>query len=160
MREIDLTLRKEFLKNPTPQDRFEDTNSYLNKMGYEDQRRAKADILGFDDFKKRMLSFILPCWQYLEFFKEDNDGKYNISSDINTHEDIFRITGVLTNTLKLEYYAAYGSENVCDCCGGFRSSLLNAQSYTLCDRCEKDFRDQKETFWERRPRLTEEIWID
>lgn len=159
MYKIDLTLRREFLKNPSRQDRFDDTNSYLNKMGYEDQRRAKLSILGIDDFKINFLNFIINRDINLEFFKEDDNLKYS-NNEITLHESIFRITGVLTNTLSLEYDTGYGREEYCDCCGGFRSSILNAKPYGICDKCEKEYRTRNEEFWERRQNLTEETWID
>jgi hypothetical protein len=159
--DIDLTLRREFLKKPTRADRFNDTNAYLDKMSDEDQRRAKSDILGsnvlYSLFGIKHLSYLVVD-AHLSFFGEQK--RYG-SKLVEDHEAILRITGLLTNDLKLEYESGYGNEDMCDCCGGFRSHILNSKQFGICDKCEKEHRHRNEAFWERRNEfIIEETWID
>lgn len=160
MDDIDLTLRKEFLKNSTRRDRFDDTNAYLDKMGHQDQRRAKGDILNessiYDLLGIRSLkSFVVDA--HHDFFTEDRQFGYN---ELEGAEAILRITNILTNDLRLEYDSGYGREDCCDCCGNFRSPILNSQQYGLCDKCEKDYQLRTMDFWERRNEFITDRWID
>lgn len=158
MDKIDLTLRKEFVKNPTRRNSFDDTVAYDNKMGYEDQRRSKASILGFDSVIHFYIQNISPIKEHLEFFGEN---KYKIcESSIDLHEDIYRITGVMTEHLRMEYDSGYGSEDTCDCCGGYRSAILNSERYGTCDKCNKEYKYRNEHFWERRNETFVDNWID
>lgn len=155
MDKIDLTLRREFYKNPTRRDLYDDTNAYNNKLGYEDQRRAKLEILNHDEFK---LGNFFPSYEaHHEFFDEEKKKGWK---EYDANESIFRITGVMTDTLKMEYDAGYGSEDICDCCGGFRSHILNSERYGICDDCEKSYRLRNEDFWERKQDFIVETWID
>lgn len=155
MDKIDLTLRKEFTSNPSRRDQYDDTMQYNNALDYKDQRRSKLDILGFDDFKFKF--GIIDLQEHHAFFGDKENKGWE---ELKLHEAILNITGLLTKTLKLEYDAGYGSEYTCDCCGGFRSSILNSQKYGLCDRCERHSKYRNEKFWERKETLFEETWID
>lgn len=152
MDKIDLTLRGEFRKDSNRQ--FDDTRRYKQNIGHEDQRRSKLHILDID----AMVMFFgrdMIIHQYEDFFTEY---KHN-HLDLRIHEDIRRITGLLTNWLKEEYDSGYGNDNVCDCCGHFRSSILNSRRFGLCNKCERFHQMDNRHFWERTFRL-EENWID
>lgn len=157
MDNIDLTLRKEFLKKSTRLTRYDDTNRYIDKLGYEDQRRAKIDILASDNFKINMFGIKLSFPSHHDFFEEDK--KYGWR-EYELHETILKITGVLTKTLKIEHDSGYGDENACDCCGGFRSHILNSEKYGICDTCEKGYRFKNSEFWERKRDFILETWVD
>lgn len=154
MERIDLTLRREFTSNPRLH--FEDTRIYESKLGYEDQRRAKLSILSLDTFYS-IWGIKITSNQHEDFF--DRSQKIKTDSTIQLHEDVHRITGMLTKYLAMEYDAGYGREDVCDCCGGFRSRVLNSFRYGLCDRCNKEDQLDNKNFWERRPSF-QEAWID
>lgn len=143
MHNIDLTLRKDLLKKSTRRDLYDDTNRYLDKLGYSDQHRSMNDILGYNKFKLKILKTIYEKG-HSEFFTKDTRFK---CSELEINENIFRITGLLTSFLKMEYEAGFGTENRCDCCGQFRSNIFNSDTYSLCNKCD---RSNDSEFWERR----------
>ena len=156
MDKIDLTLRKEFTANANRRQQFDDTVQYNEKLDYKDQRRAKRAILSHES--PWFFGFTVFTKDHLEFFGDNNKRGWE---EFNLHETILSITGVLTKTLKLEYDSGFGNENTCDCCGGFRSEILNSQKYGLCDRCERTNKFRNVNFWERREDFAfEETWID
>ena|SRR5215217_7994751 len=157
MDNIDLTLRREFTENSNRRDRYDDTNAYMDRLGSEDQRRSKLHILGFDIFKNVMFGLSISYSEHHDFFKEDKKSGYN---EIEPHEDALRITGLLTNRLKMEYDSGYGNEDTCDCCGGFRSTILNCEKFGICDSCQKGYRLRSNDFWERKQDFIIETWVD
>lgn len=157
MENIDLTLRADFIKVPDRRRMFDNDIQYDDKMGHKDQRRARLEILGDDPFTGIFGIKFLENFSHLKFFGDEENTSWE---ELKGHEDILRITNILTNALKLEYDAGYGNENLCDCCGGFKSHILNSQQYGLCDNCEKYSKYRNEKFWERKETLFEETWID
>lgn len=157
MNNIDLTLRREFYKNPSRRDLYDDTNRYNDSLGSEDQRRAKLAILNYDEFKSGLFAFSISYSEHHDFFKEDKKIGWE---EYDNHENILKITGILTSTLKMEYDAGYGNEDRCDCCGGFRSHILNSEKFGICDSCEKGYRFRNNEFWERKQDFIIEMWVD
>lgn len=153
MERIDLTLRGEFTDSERP--RFDDARIYEDKLGHKDQRRAKKEILNVDTFLF-LFSIKIDRKEHVEFF--EGRGMKN-DPTIQDHENILRITGILTSYLKMEYDAGYGSEDTCDCCGGYRNQHLNSFRYGLCEKCVRFEQLDNKHFWDRRERFSE-IWVD
>lgn len=155
MENIDLTLEGLFTSERKGR-RFDDEERYSNALDYKDQRRAKTDILGIDDYIFKFLGITLEKKEYLTFF---GDTEKNELNRVKEHETIYDITGIMTEDLKQEYDSGFGSENICDCCGGFISEILNKDISWLCDNCAKTGKYRNEHFWEDK-KPTFDNWID
>ena len=153
MQNIDLTLQGEFHDNRSL--KYDTEVAYLDVMGYKDQRRAKSAILGVDSTFS-FFNFHIETNEHLEFFGDKENKGWE---ELQYHEKIYDILGIMTETLHQEYDSGYGSENVCDCCGGFNSNILNMTLSHLCDKCSRYDKYNNKHFWEPES-LTTDNWID